>query len=475
MVRDPRQELLFVPLGGSGEIGMNLNLYGTAGQWLMVDCGITFCNERGPTDVIMPDPAFIAERRDALLGLVVTHAHEDHLGAVAYLWEKLRCPVYATPFPAALLRNKLRDAELDGMVPLHEIPPSGRLNLGPFTLHFINVTHSTVESSAIVIETALGAVLHTGDFKLDPGPLVGPLTDAEALMAWGRRGLLAAVSDSTNATKEGSSGSEATLARAMLPLLARFPGRIATACFASNIARVQTLVHAARELDRHPVIVGRSLHRMIAAARQTDYLPRFEAEVAAREIGYLPPSKVMLICTGTQGEPGAALSRISLGDHPDVTLEQGDTAVFSSKIIPGNEEPIGRLHGRLRRRGVEVVSELDAFVHVSGHPARDDLRRLYDWTRPRIVVPVHGEDRHMRAHADLALECGVAETVVPFNGAVVRLAPGPAKVVGKVTAGRLRLEQAPNEPRPARREGRPRGGGRQVGRNPGMGRRRGRG
>lgn len=436
----PRNELLFVPLGGSGEIGMNLNLYGYDGRWLMVDCGITFDNSHGPTDIHMPDPRFIAEQRDRLVGLVITHAHEDHIGAVVHLWEQLECPVYATPFPAAVLRRKMREAELDHVLELHVVETSSSLTLDPFELTFIGVTHSTIESSAVVIETPLGRVFHTGDFKLDPDPLVGPVTESEAIRAWGERGLLAVVGDSTNATKEGRSGSEGELRRSLIDVFARFEHRIAAACFASNIARVQTLVEIATKLERHPIVVGRSLHRMIGAARKTEYLPTFEHEVSSRDFGYLPPSKVFLICTGTQGEPGAALTRMSSNDHPDVFLERNDAVVFSSKIIPGNEEPIGKLHERFRRKRLSVVSEREAFVHVSGHPARDELRTLYAWTQPRVVVPVHGEQRHMEAHAALARECGIEHSLVPFNGAVVRLAPGPAEIVGKVHAGRVMLD-----------------------------------
>jgi len=437
----PRNDLLFVPLGGSGEIGMNLNLYGHDGRWIMIDCGITFDHARGSTDIVMPDPGFIAQRREKLDGLVITHAHEDHLGAVVHLWEKLECPVYATPFPAAVLASKMRDADLEHL-PLHVIQPASVLELGPFRLTFLGVTHSTVESSAIVIETPLGTIFHTGDFKFDVDPLVGPATDVAAIQSWGDRGILAVVGDSTNATKEGRSGSEGELRKHLLQGLERFEQRIATACFASNIARIQTLVEVARALERHPIILGRSLHRMIGAARRTDYLSPFETEVAARDFGYLPPSKVMLICTGSQAEPGAALTRIAHNDHPEVFLEREDAVVFSSKIIPGNEVPIERLQHRLRRQRLEVVSEREEFVHVSGHPARDELRDLYGWTRPRVAVPVHGEERHMQAHAALASECGVPECIVPFNGAVVRLAPGPAQVVGKVRAGRLRLEES---------------------------------
>jgi len=462
-MRAPRNELIFVPLGGSGEIGMNLNVYGHDGRWLIVDCGITFSTFGGRTDLLMPDPRFIARRRDTLLGIVVTHAHEDHLGAIPHLWRELQCPVYATPFPAAILRRKLQDLELEDEVPLHEIPLSGTLSLPPFDLRFVNVTHSTVESSALILETPCGTVVHTGDFKLDPDPLIGPLTDVETLQAVGRKGVLAVISDSTNAPHAGASRSEAELRAHLLPRFDHIRTRIATACFASNIARIATLAEAARRLDRHPIIVGRSLHRMIAAARRLDYLPPFDDEVSTRDFGYLPPEKVFLICTGTQAEPGAALSRIAQGDHPDIALERNDLVLFSSKIIPGNEEPIGHLHTRLRRRGLHVVSEREEFVHVSGHPPQDDLRQLYAWLSPRIVIPVHGEERHMEAHAELAGRCG-AQSLVPFNGAVVRLAPGPAEIIDRVPAGRLLVPQTDvpsrdqkQHPRAARRE-RPRTG-----------------
>lgn len=433
----PKNELLFVPLGGSGEIGMNLNLYGHDGRWLMLDCGVGFTRTARSTRVVMPDPAFIEQRRDALDGIVITHAHMDHIGAVVDLWPRLRCPVYATPFSAAVLRPRLENAGLLGDVELVEVPTGGQQTVGPFELTFVGVTHSTVESNAVVVTTPLGSVLHTGDFKFDPNPCLGGVTEAERLRAWGEKGLLAVVGDSTNALSEGHSTSEGSL-RAELPqVFDRFRGRIATGCFSSNLARIQTLVNIARSLDRHPVILGRSIRSMVSAARATGYLDTFEAEVDSRDFGYLPPSKTFLICTGTQAEPRAALSRIAVGEHPDVILERGDAVVFSSKIIPGNEAPIEDLHHRLRRLGTEVVSEREAFVHVSGHPKRDELRELYDWTRPAVAVPVHGEEAHMRAHAELAREAGVPRAVVPFNGAVVRLAPGRPRIVGQVRAGRL--------------------------------------
>lgn len=427
-----------MPLGGSGEIGMNLNLYGHDGRWLMIDCGITFEQEAGVTHVLMPNVRFAHKRRKQLEGLVITHAHEDHLGAVVHTWEKLRCPVYATPFAATILRRKVAEAHADE-IDLRVIDRDAPLRLGPFTLRFVDVTHSTVESQAILVGTPVGTVLHTGDFKLDDDPLVGATTDYEALAAAADGDIVAAVSDSTNATKAVSSRSEAELRDALVQRLdAAGPGRIAVACFSSNIARIDALAKIAEQLDRHPVLLGRSIRRMVGAARGCDYLPPWDAEIDARDFGFLPPSKLMLICTGTQGEPGSAMDRIARGDHRDVTLERGDQVVFSSKIIPGNEDNIARLHSQLRGRGVEVVSEKEGFVHVSGHPGRPELQRVYELARPRSVIPVHGEARHMTAHAELAESMGLP-TLVPFNGAVVQLVPGPPKVLDTVEHGRVRV------------------------------------
>lgn len=450
-MREPGpRDLFFVPLGGSGEIGMNLNLYGHDGRWLMIDCGITFEQEDGVTHVLMPDVRFAHKRRKQLEGLVITHAHEDHLGAVVHTWDKLRCPVYATPFAAAILRRKIGEAQADE-IDLRVIDRDAPLSLGPFTLRFVDVTHSTVESQAILVGTPVGTVLHTGDFKLDDDPLVGPTTDLDALAAAADGGIVAAVSDSTNATKDVSSRSEAELRDALVQRLdAAGSGRIAVACFSSNIARIDSLARMAESLDRHPVLLGRSIRRMVGAARGCDYLPAWDAELDARDFGYLPPSKLMLICTGTQGEPGSAMDRIARGDHRDVTLERGDLVVFSSKIIPGNEDNIARLHGQLRGRNVEVVSEKEGFVHVSGHPGRPELRRVYELARPQSVIPVHGEERHMTAHAELAKSMGLP-TLVPFNGAVVQLVPGPPKILDTVEHGRVRVPGRESGRRPRQR------------------------
>jgi len=434
-------ELLFLPLGGAGEIGMNLNLYGHAGTWLMVDLGITFGDESTPgIDVIMPDPSFIAERRDELVGLVLTHAHEDHLGAVAYLWDRLQCPVYATPFTAAVLRRKLAEAGMLERVPLTEVPLSGRFSVGPFDIELITLTHSIPEPNALVIETAAGRVMHTGDWKLDPDPIVGPTADEQALIRAGEAGVLAMVCDSTNVLVPGDSGSEADVRDTLLDIVGRYEHRVAVACFASNVARLETIARVGEAHGRNVALVGRSLWRIYEAAKETGYLQDIAPFLTERDIGYLPREKVLMICTGSQGEPRSALARIAAGDHPDATLEAGDTVIFSSRIIPGNEIAINRLHNRLSERGVEIVTTSEENVHVSGHPARDELAQMYQWIRPRIAVPVHGEPRHLVAHAKLAQECQVPEAVVVQNGALVCLAPGRAEIVDEVFTGRLAVD-----------------------------------
>jgi ribonuclease J len=434
-------ELLFLPLGGAGEIGMNLNLYGHAGAWLMVDLGITFGDASTPgIDVIMPDPSFIEERRDQLAGLVLTHAHEDHLGAVAYLWDRLRCPVYATPFTAAVLRRKLTEAGLLERVPLTEIPLSGRFTVGPFAIELITFTHSIPEPNALVIETPVGRVMHTGDWKLDPDPLVGPTADEKALIRVGEAGVLAMVCDSTNVLVSGDSGSEADVRDTLLDIVGRYENRVAVACFASNVARLETIARVGAAHGRDVALVGRSLWRIYEAAKETGYMQDLPPFLTERDVGYLPRERVLMICTGSQGEPRSALARIAAGDHPEVSLESGDTVIFSSRIIPGNEISINRMHNRLSELGVQVVTTNEEHVHVSGHPARDELAQMYQWIRPRIAVPVHGEPRHLVAHAKLALECQVPEAVVVQNGAMVCLAPGRAEIIDEVFTGRLAVD-----------------------------------
>ncbi len=439
-------ELAFVALGGAGEIGMNLNLYGygrppEGHQWLMVDLGVTFGDGSIPgVDVITPDPAFIVQRRDRLLGLVLTHAHEDHLGAVPYLWQRLGCPIWATPFTVSILTRKLREAGLDGQVPIHTVPLGGRVTIGPFDVELVTVTHSIPEPNALAIRTPLGTIVHTGDWKFDPAPVVGPLSDEEALRKLGDEGVLAIVCDSTNVFTPGVSGSEADLEKTLTDLIGESEGRVAVACFASNVARLETIAKAAAAVGRDVVLAGRSLRRMDEAARENGYLAGTRAFLDEDAAGWLPRERTVIICTGSQGEPRAALSRIAAGDHPRVELEDGDTVIFSSRVIPGNEIAIGKLQNDLVRRGIEIITWRDHHVHVSGHPARDELMKMYQLVRPRIAIPVHGELRHMLEHADLAEDCQVQQTVVAENGGLIRLAPGRAEIIGQVPVGRLAVD-----------------------------------
>jgi ribonuclease J len=435
--RDPGA-LFFVPLGGAGEIGMNLNVYGYQDDWLIIDCGVTFGDDSQPgLEVVMPDPGFIVERRDRLLGIVATHAHEDHIGAIPYLWRQLRCPIWATPFTASFLRAKLAETGFADQVKINVVPLSGRFTIGPFDLELITLTHSIPEPNAVALRTPVGTVLHTGDWKLDPDPLIGPTADEAALIRLGDEGVLALVGDSTNALRPGVSGSEAELRRSLIDLIGRYDARVAVACFASNVARLETIARAAAAHEREVALVGRSLWRIDKAARENGYLtdlPRFLTE---DEAGYIPRDRIVMICTGSQGEPRAALSRIARDDHPHVVLETGDVVIFSSRIIPGNEKSINRLQNALVRLGVQIVTEEDHFVHVSGHPARDELVRMYQMVRPQIAVPVHGEARHLIAHAELAGECQVQQPLVIQNGDMVRLAASGAGVVDEVPVGRL--------------------------------------
>jgi ribonuclease J len=433
--------IYFVPLGGVGEIGMNCCLYGYRGRWLMVDLGITFPNLTQPgIELIMPDLSFAEELGEDLLGLVLTHAHEDHLGAVPYLWDRLRCPVWATPFTAEILRGKLIEHGLDDDLLPIEVPLNGDISVGPFELRYISVTHSILEANALAIETPAGRILHTGDWKLDPDPLVGADYDETALRAFGSNGVLALFGDSTNATTEGHSGSEADVRKALVEICRNRAGRIAITTFASNIARTVTAAAVAEACDRHLVLVGRSLWRSVTAARETGYLGDVGPFLEADEGGYLPPDKVLYLCTGCQGEPRGAMARIARQEHPDVVMGPGDTVIFSSKVIPGNEQPIFNLQNGLIQAGVEVIGERDAPVHVSGHPNQDELRHMYQWVKPRIAVPVHGEIRHLRAHAEIAREEGVPRGIVVLNGDVLHLTGDGPEVVAQVPVGRLHLD-----------------------------------
>ena len=439
--RPPHDQLWFLPLGGAGEIGMNLNLYGHAGKWLMVDLGITFGDEATPgIDVIMPDPTFITERVQDLVGIVLTHAHEDHIGAVPYLWSRLRCPLYATPFTASVLRRKLEEVDLQDEAEIIEIPMSGKFSLAPFEIELITLTHSIPEPNAVVVRTPLGPVLHTGDWKLDPEPLVGEATDEAALRKLGQDGVLAMICDSTNVFVEGTSGSEADVRDSLMEIVGRLRGRVAIGCFASNIARIGTIARVAAAHDRRVALIGRSLWRMVQAARENGYLTDIDDFVTEHDVGYFPANKILMICTGSQGEPRSALARIGRSEHPQVRLETGDTVIFSSRTIPGNEKSISQLQNDLSKLGVAIITDHDEDVHVSGHPARDELAEMYHWVRPRIAIPVHGEARHIKEHVALARLCQVPEALEAANGRLIRLAPGPAEILDHVPFGRLGLD-----------------------------------
>ena len=433
-------DLAFLPLGGTGEIGMNLNLYRANGKWLAVDCGIGFGgNENPEIEIMMPDPGFIAERRDQLLGLVITHAHEDHIGAVAHLWRQLRCPVYATPFATAVLKRKLIEAGLLAEVRIHTIPSGGRIELPPFSLELLPVAHSLPEAQALAIRTPYGTVLHTGDWKLDPDPLIGPATDEAAFRRLGEEGVLAMVCDSTNAMVDGHSGSEAEVRRSLAELIRPMRGRVAVTCFASNVARVESVVLAARDAGRHVALVGRSLRNLEAAAREAGYLRGLPEFVPEDEAGSVPDDNLLILVTGSQGEPRSALSRIAADTHPNIALGEGDTVIFSSRMIPGNERPITLVQDSLVRRGVRVVTDEDEVTHVSGHPARDELRQLYALVKPKYSVPVHGEWRHLSAHAALAQEAG-ATPILLEDGDMLSLSPGRPEVMDSAPVGRLALD-----------------------------------
>ena len=434
-------DLAFLPLGGTGEIGMNLNLYRASGKWLAIDCGIGFGgNENPEVEIMMPDPGFIADRRDDLLALVITHAHEDHIGAVAHLWRQLRCPVYATPFATAVLKRKLGEAGLVNEVRVHTIQPGGSFKIGPFDLQFLTVAHSLPEAQALVIRTQYGTILHTGDWKLDPSPLVGPPTDEAAFAKLGEEGVLAMVCDSTNAMVDGHSGSEADVRQSLTELIRSIKhGRVAVTCFASNVARVESVAVAARDAGRHVALVGRSLRNLETAARECGYLRGLPDFVSEEEAGSIPDDNLLMLVTGSQGEPRSALSRIAADTHPNIALGEGDTVIYSSRMIPGNERPIISVQDGLVRRGVRVITDADTMTHVSGHPARDELRHLYSLVKPKFSVPVHGEWRHLSAHAALAKEGG-ATPILLEDGDILSLSPGRPEVVDSAPVGRLALD-----------------------------------
>jgi len=443
MTNNNANELVFLPLGGCGEIGMNLNLFGFGlandRKWVIVDIGVTFGNSDTPgIEIIMPDIEYIVEHRENLLGIVLTHAHEDHMGALARLWPKLRCPVYATPFTMYLVKDRLAEFDLENEVPLHEVPLKGKFSLGPFDFEMITMTHSIAEPNALAIRTELGTILHTGDWKIDETPLIGDPVDAKMLSALGNEGILAMICDSTNVFSPGFAGSEEGVRSELTKLIAEYEGKgVAVASFASNIARLETVMIAAKENDRSVCLVGRSMKRMTAAAKSIGLLENVGQLITEDEAQSMPSAHVLYLCTGSQGEPRAALSRIAAGEHRSVKFHTGDVVIFSSKIIPGNEKGIFALQNALADDGIDIVTEKMRPIHVSGHPCREELIQMYKWVRPKIAVPVHGERRHLLEHAKLAKSLNPNFSIAPRNGEMIKLSNAGPEVIDIVPSGRL--------------------------------------
>ena len=440
MTQVNQDELVFLPLGGSNEVGMNLNAYGFGPEhdrkWIIVDVGVTFGDQSTPgVDVIVPDPAFL--EGEEILGIVLTHAHEDHIGALGWLLPRIQAPLYATPFTAFLIREKLRDRNLLDDAELNEVELGGKVNLGPFEVTYVTLTHSIAEPNGLSIKTPLGTVLHTGDWKLDDQPVVGERTDEAFIRQLGDEGVLAMVCDSTNVFVEGMAGSEGDVRQKLVELITPLKGRVAVGCFASNVARMDSVIHAAEMAGRRVALAGRSMHRITAAAKTVGMLKDVQF-LSEEEAKVWPADKILYLCTGSQGEDRAALSRIADGTHPFVRLGQGDHCIFSSRVIPGNELAIARLQDKLAEKGVRIYTEKDSpGIHVSGHPCRAELRQMYEWARPTIAVPTHGQRRHLIEHANLARDLGIPQTCTPRNGDMVRLAPGMVEIIDEVPAGRL--------------------------------------
>ena len=441
-----KENLLFCPLGGSGEIGMNMNLYayGTDEnqKWIIVDMGVTFADDSIPgIDLIYPDAGFIIEKKDELLGIVLTHAHEDHIGAIAHIWPKLKCNIYATPFTAVLVREKFKEKKIDISSNLKIVELNGTLNLDPFNIEFVTLTHSIIEPNGLKINTPSGTVLHTGDWKCDPNPLIGNKIDEKKLKQIGDEGVLAMICDSTNVFSMGRAGSEMDVRKNMLNLIQGLKKRVIVTSFASNVARMESVFYCAEQTKRQISLVGRSMHRIFKAAKECGYLKNIIEPIDPRDAKNIGRDKIIYLCTGSQGEPMGAMMRVANNVHPDVYLEKGDAVIFSSKIIPGNEKKLYKLHNQLVKEGIEVISEENEFIHVSGHPNREDLRDMYNWIRPQSIIPVHGEHRHMLEHIKFAKEMQVPYPVTVENGDIVKLFPGDKpEVYDKAPSGRLYLD-----------------------------------
>ena len=441
-----KEEFLFCPLGGSGEIGMNMNLfaYGKPDnqKWIMVDIGVTFADDSLPgIDLIYPDPGFIIDKKDDLLGIVLTHAHEDHIGAIAHIWPQIKCKIFSTPFTAVLIKEKFKEKRIDIGNNLKIVDLNGTVSLNPFKIEFITLTHSILEPNGLRIETPAGVILHTGDWKVDPNPLIGGKINSDRLKEIGKEGVLAMICDSTNVFSIGKSGSELDVRKSLLNIMLRLKKRIIVTSFASNVARMETVFDCAKKTGRQISLVGRSMHRIYKAAKQCGYLKDIIEPIDPRDAKKISREKIVYLCTGSQGEPMGAMMRISSYVHPDVFIEKDDTVIFSSKIIPGNEKKLYKLHNQLVKDGIEVISEENEFVHVSGHPNRDDLKDMYNWVKPQCVIPVHGEHRHMIEHINFAKEMQVPYPVQVENGDIVKIYPGSKpEVYDKAPSGRLYVD-----------------------------------
>lgn len=436
--------LYFIPLGGSEQFGVNFNIYAHKGKWIGIDLGIGFADQRLPgVDILFPDPAFLVERKDDLEALIVTHAHEDHVGAIPYLWPRLRCPVYCTKFTAAVLRRKLEEApECKGM-DIRVVAPGDTVQTGPFSLQFIHVAHSIPETCAVVIETDAGRVVHSGDWNLDPTPVIGTPTDEAALRKAGEAGVLAYIGDSTNSAVEGRSGSEEEVETGLADVFKTCTGRIVVTCFSSNIARIQSICRAAQKNGRAVAVAGRSLHNMVSAAKECGYLDGEIDFLSEEDMARLPREQQVYIVTGSQGESRAMLAKIARGDMRNIKIEKGDSVVFSARPIPGNEKDIDALKNDLAGAGVQVIGSKDTpyTIHVSGHPCRDEVADMYRWVRPEVVIPVHGERLQIESQADLARKCQIGQVIVPSNGSVIKLQKGGrSAIVDHVKTGLLALD-----------------------------------
>ncbi len=441
MPNDNNDELVFLALGGLGEIGMNVYLYGLGPpkerQWLMVDLGITFPGPNEPgVDVVLPDLRFIKAEKQSLAGIVVTHAHEDHIGAIVECWPELEAPIYATPFTMGMLKAKQSEFGRQTRLNLNEIPLGGRFNVGPFDLEFVSMTHSIPETSGLAIRTSQGLVMHSADWKIDPDPMAGKPIDPAKMQSLGDEGVDVLVCDSTNVLRDGISPSETDVAESLIEIIKKAKKRVAVTTFASNVGRVLAVANAAHAAGRHLVVAGRALHRVIDVAMDTGYLPPDFRYLGQEEFSNLDRNEIVVLMTGSQGEPRAAMSRAAEGDHPEIKFSKGDLIIYSSRDIPGNEKAISKVQNALCRMGCEILTDREDLVHVTGHPRQDELRQMYEWLKPKALIPMHGEARHLRAHAAFAQRCGISAPVVPEDGDIVKLLPGKPQIVDEAPVGR---------------------------------------